>query len=287
MDLIEELAQTYASALQKRADIAPDLIRARDEFENSAMQEQIQRRHAQRLQELADQRASREDRSLGGYASTALKRLAPVPHTGVEAAVRIPAMVAGGVAGHQFGKSFEGIDPDALDRVFAPGSKGLSGFEEGLRTLGRKGLTQAEASPLVKDLAVTPGSTISDALKERHIPGLPRPGAGIRSRLVERVGEEGMPGLRALTNKLTQGAAGEKGAVGGFKGMRMGGMVGGALAGGAVAGLPFVIRALMQKRHGGEAAVRARSQSSHMLQNAEGQANHREELLNKLPGGQA
>lgn len=272
MTLAEELARNCLTR-QKRAD---DLTGARDEFEGSALREQALREHAQRLEELASSRASREDTSPAGYAGTAAKRLMPIPHTGGEAAVRLPAMAAGAIAGHHFGKQFEPMSGTNLEQVFRPDSKSIEGLGKQLGSLsGGK-----DPSALLSELQVTPGNQISDALRQRHIPGMPRPGAEMRSKLVGHVGEPNMGRLRSAIGRHIDPEAALKG---GLKRYGVGGAIGGALGAGAIAGLPFIIRALLQKRHGGEAAVRARGQAGEASQKAEGESQHREDILNKLP----
>lgn len=274
MTLAEELARKVCSH-EKRADA---LTGARDEFENSALSEQAMRDHAQRLEELAASRASQEDTSPGGYAATAAKRLMPVPHTAGEAAVRLPAMVAGGVAGHRFGKSFEPMSASGLEQVFNPTNKALeAAIPHQFRTIN----PTAQVATLIDELGVTPGHQISDALRERAFPGMSRPGADLRKKFVDLAGgESNMPKLRSAIGRHI---APEKDVVSRMSRYGLGGAVGGALGAGAIAGLPFVIRALLQKRHGGEAAVRARGQAAEATQKAEGESQHREDILNKLP----
>ena len=276
MTLAEELARKACSHV-KRAD---DLLGARDEFENSALNEQAMRDNAQRLEELAASRASREDTSPGGYAATAAKRLMPIPHTGGEAAVRIPAMIAGGIAGHHFGKQFEPMSGSGLEQVFREDNeKALSGIMHGFRNMN----PASAPATLIEDLKNTPGHQIADALRERAFPGMPRPGASLRDRILhEAGGEANMPNIRSTIGRYVTPP---KEGVPHMSRYGLGGAVGGALGAGALAGLPFVIRALLQKRHGGEAAVRARGQAAQATQKAEGESQHREDILNKLPQG--
>lgn len=281
----EWTAQKLTQPETKTAD-APDLKGMRDEFEHSALQEQVLRNHAQRLEELAAQRAAREDTSPTGYAETFAKRLAPIPHTGGEAAIRLPAMIAGGVAGARFGKGFEGMDPAGLERVFSPlDPDKINPVVQRFEDL-RSGPLHSEA--LLKDMRTMPGEEIADAFKERHLPFSGGRGKALRGRLVNTVGEQNMGRLRSAIGNLVRQTAPKDGvAAKGFSKFRVGGAIGGALAGGALAGLPFAIRALLQKRKGGEAAVRARNQSSNALQKAEGESQHREDILNKLPAKSA
>lgn len=299
MTLAYELALTCC-ARQKRA---ADLTGLRDEFEGSALREQSLRENAQRLEELAASRAAREDTSPAGYASTAGKRLMPVPHTAGEAAVRLPAMAAGGYLGHQLGKQFEPMNSTMLEQALSPtNEKGLEGLGRQIESLRPKvpsapikmnpNMTQypgmAAAAPavdetvpnLLKELQTTPGHEISDALRHRAPLGISRPGSSLKSRLTGLVGEANMPRLRSSFSRHLDP---EKSLASRLSRYRVGGAVGGALAGGAIAGLPFIIRALMQKRHGGEAAVRARGQAGEASQKAEGESQHREDILNKLP----
>jgi hypothetical protein len=320
MTLAEELAHSCCSR-QKRAD---DLTGLRDDFEGSALREQALREHAQRLEELAASRAAREDTSPAGYAGTAAKRLIPIPHTGGEALARIPAMIAGGMAGHHFGKQFEPMDPTMLEQVLSPNNeKGLEGLGKQIESLrpaaappsapglgsfpavqgprnpaaphlrpfnGAINAAQnaaanaqppvSEVSKLLTELQTTPGKQVSDALRERALPGMPRPGADLRKKMVGLVGEGQMGRLRSAFGRHLDP---EKSLASRLSRYRVGGAVGGALGAGALVGLPFVIRALLQKRQGGEAAVRARGQAGEATSKAQGESQHREDILNKLP----
>lgn len=279
MSLADELAKVSVAAHVKQAD---DLTGVRDEFENSALNERVLRRHAQRLEELAAQRASKEDQTPGGYAETLAKRLMPVPHTAGEAAVRLPGMIAGGIAGHEFGKSFEPLAAEGLERVFSPMNAGtdqtvMVPLAERLHRLGADPLRTTEF--LDKHL-VTPGEDLASAFR-RPLP-FSKPTA-IRQELQGLIGEEKIPQFqKVLGNLIRQHGPAEKVAPALSK-YRVGGAIGGALLGGAALGLPFAARALWQKHQGGEAAVRARNQAKDTMGKADTEFQHREDLLNKLP----
>lgn len=63
---------------------------------------------------------------------------------------------------------------------------------------------------------------------------------------------------------------------------RGGGALGGLAAGSVLTGLPLAIRALAQKRHGGEAAVRARNRMTDVLGEADAKAQAREDILQQI-----
>jgi len=117
MRLSEELART---CVEKRAQ--PGLEDTRTHFEDLAQQEELLRSHADRLKDLSRERSLREDRSLGGYASTGISRLTPIPHTGTEALLRLPLIGAGGLAGYLAGKAVEPFDTADLLRTLRPAS---------------------------------------------------------------------------------------------------------------------------------------------------------------------
>ena len=131
VDLATELAQTCVTAMRKRADdplAATSPTDIRNQFEALSSKERLLRSQAGRYSELAKSRAEDEDQSLGGYAGTAVSRMLPIPHTGTEAAVRLPAIGAGILGGYHYGKQFEPLDEDALKSVFMPsGGKGGAG----------------------------------------------------------------------------------------------------------------------------------------------------------------
>ncbi len=281
--LADDLATTAVTVMQKRA---ADLTGLRNEFENSALKEKVLRQHAQRLEDLAARRAANEDTSASGYANTLAARLAPVPHTGAEAAIRIPGMVAGGMLGHEFGKSFEPLEAEGLERVFSPLSgKGpdISGAVE--KRITGLGGDPARTKELLSKLVTTPGEEISGALR-RPIPMVtPRGNSqALRGEFSGLVSEGNMGKLQKAIGNLVRQTGGEgKAVAGGMSKYRLGGAAGGALLGGAAIGVPFAIRALLQKRHGGEAAVRARNMAGGATGKAEGEFKHREDLLSKLP----
>lgn len=269
----KQLAKSLTT--DKQAD---DLTGIRDEFEGSAMKERVLRRHAQRLDELAAQRASKEDQSAGGYAETLAKRLMPVPHTMGEAAVRVPGMLGGAIAGHELGKSFEPLAAEGLERVFSPtNAKELEPLTKRFTALG------APASK-VKDFLgkniVTPGEDLASALR-RPLP-FTKP-KGLRKELGGLVGEGNIGKLQKAIGNLVRQQRSAKKIVPAMSKYRVGGARGGALLGGAALGVPFAARALWQKHQGGEAAVRARNQAKHTSEQADTESRHREDILNKLP----
>lgn len=193
MDLATQLA-----TLCVRVKTAADLPVLRDQFEGLSNEEESLRSYADRLKSLADSRAAREDQSLGGYVATGANRLLPVPHTGTEAAVRLPMIGAAGVAGSVLG---------------------------------------------------------------RHLQNGPTAGK--------------IKGLLQATRGEMQGL------------YRGGGALAGLAAGSAITGIPLAVRALLQKRQGGEAAVRARGRMNDANQQADAKANAREDILSQINSSKA
>ena len=289
------MANPHFSALRKsiygdETVKAADLTGMRDEFENSALKEKALRQHAQRLEDLAARRAANEDTSASGYANTLAARLAPVPHTMGEAAVRVPGMIAGGVLGHEFGKSFEPLEAEGLERVFSPlGGKGQENIGKAVEArMAGMGGDPIKIKELMDKLLTTPGEEISGALR-RPVPMItPRGGSqALRQEFAGALRGEGkINNFQKIIGNLVRQTGSKdkaKAVLPALSKYRLGGAAGGALLGGAALGLPFAIRALFQKRHGGEAAVRARGQASRAIGSAEGESKHREDLLNKLP----
>lgn len=224
MDLATQLATVCV-----RVKCAADLPVLRDQFEGLSNEEESLRSYADRLGTLADSRAAREDQSLGGYVSTGANRLLPVPHTGTEAAVRLPLIGAAGVAGSVLGRH---IQDEASARSLlkaAPRVDPSVAYYKGVAPLPDKmnSIWKFLTSPRL-------GSALKATPKElQHI-------------------------------------------------YRGGGAIAGLAAGSALTGLPLAIRALLQKRQGGEAAVRARGRQNEASQQADEKANAREDILAQI-----
>jgi hypothetical protein len=127
MDLATELATTCVLA----KEAADDPLAIREQFEGASSKEQLLRAHAERLRALAKRRAAREDESVGGYAQTGLERMLPIPYTGTEAMMRLPAVGLGGLLGYQHGGTYEPLDPEDLKRTFAPAGDSGAGKGKG------------------------------------------------------------------------------------------------------------------------------------------------------------
>ena len=143
--LTDELADTCTRVglIKQALEIAPDHRDARDLFEELAEEERLARQEAGRWEDLARDRAEKEDVSPLGHATTFGKRMVPMPHTVGEAAIRLPGIAAGGIAGHMYGKGFEGPTGEEAMKVLSPA--------EGLQTPGR----QPKTAPIVKMLERT------------------------------------------------------------------------------------------------------------------------------------
>ena len=322
MDLLDLLAEVcVANQLVKEA---VDLPAVRSEFEDLAAKERLARAHAGRLEELAGRRAKDEDTSPLGYLETAGKRLVPMPHSGLEAAVRVPAMVAGGIYGHRMGQKSELMpSEDILKAVTARTGKeeGVSTLERALQDIVNAPHTTFQASAPVKsyvdpanlgkstEAVKTPSeasimakstagrlrkldpSVMSEALGEK----VPFRNVGPEAERVRkyldyrvqggtsRVRQEFKNILRQTAEKSTLA----EGALQAMKPRRLLGAGAGALGAGALAGLPFMARALYHKRHGGEAAVSARSKAEKAIGEATGASQKREQLLGQLLAGEA
>lgn len=310
MDLAAELALTCVTSCVKRA-AAPALPDIRSQFESSAAKERLLRSHAERWNQLAQERAEAEDTSLGGYAGTALKRSIPVPHTTGEALTRLGGIGAGALGGYMYGKGLEGLDPTDVKRVFSPmGGKGSAGkstpIQEQLKRMVRPGASGADE--LIEGLRTTPGKDIAEALGDRAVPtSLPKsldevknliknrgyvaPSSPLRTKLEGAFGGGSIPLIREEVENIARQTAKKPGVIAqllpslsrkGLKGALVGG---GTMA--ALTGVPYVLKALYDKMYGGEAAVRARGRAQEALGQAEELAGGREKLLRQLPKPEA
>lgn len=287
VQVAEKLAAIcIAAKLEKRAE-NPTLPETRGQFEGLVGQERVLRQHADRLRELARSRAQEEDTSAGGYLNTLLERLAPVPHTFGEAAVRVPGMIAGGVVGHQAGKElFEPISPDDIHRALLPAErKGRLPFERNVHEVLKARGKRVNMEDLIRTLRKHTPEEVSSALRMKVIPFRTQTAHQLRKSLLDKLGPEGVSLLRRELRSVAKDTASKDllaTMTQGLRPHRLGGALVGAAAGGALTGIPFALRALYLKRTGGEAAARARAEMESTLQQAEQTAGKREELLKGL-----
>lgn len=313
MKLCEQLAHACIRQRQKRAaaelEGSPSLEDVRSKFEELTATEQLARSHATRLKELAEARALREDTSPGGYAATAMQRLLPIPHTALEAGIRLPLTAVGGVGGYLLGREMErtppkfvakirnaisGLDPEEVKKIFAP--KGQLSSKStitrtGLRMLGDEARDPAKAlamGKLLRRMSTESPETLAAALRGWDLPFMgSKATKDIRGDIERVFGAGGTNKLRQEVANLIAQSAGEKGVASKIFGSLNPYRVGGALAGlgvaGAATGIPYALRALYLKRQGGEAAVRARARVQEAISEAELAAAKREELLQSLP----
>ncbi len=315
MELAAELALTCVTCQVKRA-AEPELSDIRSRFESSAARERLLRRHAERWNQLAQERAEAEDTSLGGYAGTALQRSIPVPHTTGEAVTRLGGIGAGGLAGYLYGRGLEGMDPAEAKRIFSPvGGRGpgkgtpiqeqLQRLHERLRAEGK---VVGDPTNVLNRLRTASGAEIAEALGERAMPtsipksldevknliknrGYTEPSSALRSELEGAFGKGSIGSIREEVRNVAQQTARKPGMLAeilpGFsrKGLK-GALIGGAGMA-ALTGIPFVLKALYDKMYGGEAAVRARGRAQQVLGEAEGLSGEREKLLRQLPKPEA
>jgi hypothetical protein len=333
MDISEKLARMCITAkMQKQAAGAlaeappaanpnhEELAKTRSKFETLAAQEEIARRHAARLHELADSRASDEDTSTSGYISTGVGRtLIPIPQTLGEAAIRGGAAIAGGVYGHHLAKKYAPVSGDVAKKLFMD-----SKFQDRLSELEKykfKQHFQAPAEVLIKhkyphytpaqaeahmgrlmklrgelaqnvvnSIGFKSPELIAEAFSENKWFGKPSPEAmKIRDDLVGRYGPGAVAAINNEARAFKPGDSGKgkkdappQAAYQAPKYKWLGPALG--MAGGAVlSGIPFAARALWRKSEGGEAAVRARLNAQDQEEEAQRKAQERDELIKKLP----
>jgi hypothetical protein len=279
MKLSEELART---CVEKRAQ--PEVEDLRAQFEGLSQREEVLRRHAKRMHDISRRRALREDTSIPGYLATGAERLTPVPHTGLEAAIRLPLIGAAGAGGYLAGREFEPFDADDLRRILRPAG-GKSDLDTAISSaVMREGQTPTDISARklrLKQLMLREDpEVIAKALRRRK---LPIGGDVVSGKLRGEIGEVAdVARLRRELGSLARQT--DKGILPKMKPWRLGGGILGLLAGSAATGLPLAIRALMLKRQGGEAAARAEAEAQEALESALAAQTEREELLQGLEG---
>jgi len=122
------------------------------------------------------------------------------------------------------------------------------------------------------------------AFRELGLPGVTKTESAANVLRKDLGAVTNLPRLKAELKNLAWQTAGKEGLLPRLKGWRLGGALGGLALGSAITGLPLAIRALMLKRHGGEAAVRAQTEAEAALARAEESSKSREELLAGLEG---
>lgn len=313
-DVAYKLAELCVATMIKSAKNA-DPRKAREEFEGSAEKEKVLRRHGSRLGELAKTRAADEDTSLGGYASTAASRMLPIPQTGTEALTRLPLVAAGGIVGHQVGKSLED-NSKAVKSVFSQNPAFRRRLEAVMNT---HGLDTASSKAVLDRLGLESGADLQgafgpmqrrlpslDELKQRvgnlgkarsfgdlvnrgkHLVTLPGKGlsAGARSILDDNRSTVGAGAPSMIRQELKSFMDTAKDLPQGSKLPRYLGAAGGIGAASLATGAPLAVRSLWNKHLGGDAAVRARSQMNKAISAADSESSRRDQLLSTLPQAQ-
>jgi hypothetical protein len=288
MRLSSEFTKIY---LEKRG-IDPDLLESRTKFDALVTKEDVARRHAERLKDLARARTMNEDTSLGGYANTFMERMAPVPSTLTEAAVRFPLTGLAGAGGFRVGKSYESMDPHDLMRVLSPSNskerkvliKNLTGRFSPATT------TPDQVKKMVALIREAGPQVSSRALRERSLPNavqahLPAFLGGDEERAAKvirsRLGEHRVEILREELGNMASQLQKDK-LLPTFRGGRWLGGAAGLALGTALTGLPFALRAMALKSQGGDAAVRSRARMQASLSEAEEASKARERILRAL-----
>jgi len=267
-------AQTSKTAADEEAD-GKDWRQVREQFGSLEQREKLLRRHAQRWEELARTRAGRQEPSA---ASEFGQRLMPVPHTSGEALVRIPGMVAGGVGGGILGRMAEPADPSEIQRVIAA----VRGKGERTRPIQRnlaELVGKGKATRVVKALRAAKPEVAARALRRIDLLPAGKEVAGLREVIDPAFKGVGGRGRLATEIGSLAGQSGKSRLLPKLRPWRLGGALAGAGLAGLATGLPFAIRAMMQRGEGGEAAVRAQQRAKELGELAEQAAKERGALL--------
>ena len=284
MDLSDELAQRCLQVKQAAAEEDPN----RDEFEDLASRERVARSQAARYRDIAHGRAREEAEKTP--AETFTGRLYPVPHTLGEAAWRVPATAAGGIAGYQAVAKHELPDQEAIRELLRPGKgEGAthSGFgvrlRERLTALGHSNPEGATTS--VEALFRKNPELVHSVLSIRPNALISEKGQGIRQGITATVGSLEGRSAKSLVREILHDTS-AKAKVGLGEGLskwkRYGGAGLGALAAAVATGVPLGLNALRHRGAGGEAAVRAKARMQEELGKAEDATKQREAILARL-----
>lgn len=319
MDVAKELALMCVASMVKQA---ADPRTVREEFETSADKEKLQRRRAGRLTDLAKSRSADEDTSLSGYANTAAARMLPIPQTPTEAAVRLPAIGAGGALGYSIGKQLESPAPESVKQLFTAGGGGKKGGGSPMKKVTEAvGITGGKPKASIEkgfnQLSLESPEALHEAFGgQNRLPGL----GEIKQRLKNFGSVRSLGDLGQRTSELVSmppAPMGPEGArVAGIAKQRFGtkapgllaqetrnllrqnkeipsgsrmprflGTLGGIGAASLATGIPLAARAMWNKQYGGDAAVRARSEAGQVTSSADAEAAKRDALLKKLDSG--
>jgi len=259
----------------------------RSEFEESLRREEVLRQKAEDYARLAANRST----SQGGAVSEFLKRMLPLPYSAGEAAWRLPAIGAGGVAGYLGG--------EALAKRRGAGMANPGEVARVLR-LAEGGRPSALEAQMIGDAYPS---------KDRPLPGI----GNIQTKKLREVplkqmaeilgkGKLGPDAVRALESLGVQDISRKglqeaylkavaqtgKEAVPPFvtpsRGARWGGAAAGAGLASILTGLPMAIRAGTLRRTGGELAHKARERVSQAVEKAEREQFRRENILRVMEG---
>jgi len=274
---------TWSPPVPVKAAADPDLTQLRAKFESMEARERLLRRHAQKWEELSAARAAREEPSA---VSTALQRMAPVPHTMGEAAVRAPLAALSGYGGYRMGAKLEPADVEELQRVLGASrakGEGLRPIERNLSDL----VGEQRAKRLAKALRQADPTVTAQALREADITAPGEDVAKLRKRMGKAVKGSKGKALRGLagrarikseiSNLFRQGQS--QPLVPKMRPWRIGGALGGLALGGLLSGIPYAAHALYRKGEGGEAAYRAAQRAKELTEEAERVSAEREALL--------
>jgi hypothetical protein len=272
------LSEEFARTCVKRAQ--PELEDLREQFEGLAQQEEVLRRHAERMHDIAQARKLKEDVSIPGHLATGIERLTPVPHTATEAAIRLPLIGAAGLGGYHVGKLQEPFDVDELTRILRP-AEGKPNIRSAV--MMATGQDPVKARELERLLLTTDPAELAGALRRRPFPVSGIPGVAWSRATRERIGALG--NIERLRHELESIARQtSKDVLPKVRPWRLGGGALGLLAGSVLTGLPLALRAMWLKQYGGEAAARAESEAQQAIEDALGAQAKRERLLGSLEG---
>lgn len=292
---IPKITPQVKSAVDALA-LSPERLKGlRSEFEESTEREKLLRRHSKWWEDLSRSRAVDEDVTPGGYVGSALERMLPIPHTGTEAMVRLPLVGLGAYGGYSAGKAIEPIPSEELVRILRP----VKGREKGISPLGRnigealnvKGRSEKQLLDLklnLEKLQAMDPEQLSQVLSSEKVKVpfvgkirvLPSPKSKIL-KVRKSLGKDLDVVRREIKNVIAQTP--EESLMPMFKPYRWGGALAGLAGASALTGLPLAIRALLRKREGGEAAVRAKDEAEALAGKAEQMQALRERLLKRLP----
>ena len=289
MSYSDYLAKRYMQVKQLEDAVSgsaelDDLKAKRHAFESSMREEEVLRNYVDRMNSLAEERAKDNPQGLGAAADIVAERMAPIPHSLGEAAVRLPLVGAGAGLGHAWGAERSSVGAEDLSRLFTNPDKKIE--MQLVKHIKDQAKNPRAVTGLMRALHKTNPEVAASVLRDMPYTKAAPEATALKSTIQKAFGnDKGVSSLRrALSATLSAAPGAETGMLGKLFKNKYTAIP--ALLGGAAAsvgtGLALSIPDLIAQARGGRGAVNARNTADEAKQKAEELSKLREQLLRKL-----